>query len=164
VEVELRPIEPADGPALHTVVAHPDVWRWLVPADSTGPITAAECDAWARRDAAHWTAHGFGKWLVLERGAVVARGGLGVTFVEGRAEVEIGWAVRRDRWGRGLATFVAREAVAAGAALGLESVVAFTRTDNRASLRVMEKAGLRVEREFEHAGWPHILCRAPRRA
>jgi RimJ/RimL family protein N-acetyltransferase len=131
-----------------------------MPKGDSGPAALAQCRAWARRDAAHWELHGFGKWLVLEEQRPVARGGLSVTFLQGRPEVEIGWAVERSHWGRGIATQIAREALDEAARLGLHGIVAFSRPENRASVRVIEKAGLRFEREVSHAGWPHVLYRA----
>lgn len=160
MDLELRPIERGDGAVLHGLVSHPDVWRWLEPAGSPGPAALAQCSAWARRDAAHWELHGFGKWIALVDGQPVGRGGLNVTFLDGRPEVEIGWAVAREEWGRGIATRIALAALEEARTLGLHGVVAFTRPDNGASLRVIEKAGLRRERELYHAGWPHILFRA----
>jgi RimJ/RimL family protein N-acetyltransferase len=113
------------------------------------------------RKSAHWTAHGFGPWMWLEGGRAIAHGGLSFSFAYGHAEVEIGWFVARERWGQGLATRIAREALELAAERGIAGVVAFTRVDNAASRRVMEKAGLREERDFEHAGLPHVLYRAP---
>ena len=161
MHLQLRPIEPGDGRLLHGLVSHPEVWAWLTPKGDDGPARLTQCAAWARRDAAHWDLHGFGKWLALEDGHAVARGGLSVTFLEGRPEVEIGWAVAREHWGRGIATHIARAALKEAGHLGLRGVVAFARTENVASLRVMEKAGLQRERELVHAGWPHILYREP---
>jgi ribosomal-protein-alanine N-acetyltransferase len=161
MDLELRPIESGDGSVLREIVAHPDVWEWLMPAGSRGPAAVAQCAAWARRDAAHWELHGFGKWLVLEDGAPVGRGGLSITFLEGRPEVEIGWAVVRSQWGRGIGTQIARESLAEARRLGLRGIVAFTRPENAASLRVIEKTGMLRERELTHAGWPHILFREP---
>jgi RimJ/RimL family protein N-acetyltransferase len=163
VPVELRPVEQGDGPALHHVVSHPDVWRWLVERGRTQAITPLECDAWALRDAAHWRAHGFGKWLVLEGGLAVGRGGLTVTVVAGRAEVELGWVVAREHWGRGIATQIAADGLDRASELGLEGIIALVRTDNARSTRVAGKAGLHREREVDHAGWPHVLFRAPSR-
>jgi ribosomal-protein-alanine N-acetyltransferase len=161
VDLDLRPIAPGDGAVLRDLVGHPEVWEWLTPRGDDGPAALAQCAAWARRDAAHWELHGFGKWLVLEDGTPVARGGLSVTFLDGRPEVEIGWAVAREHWGRGIATRIAVAALKEASQLGLRGVVAFARTENGASLRVMEKAGLQRERELSHAGYPHILYREP---
>ena len=147
---------------LHAILGDHEVGRWLRPAAQLDdPWTAEECDAWAAGKAAHWAAHGFGPWLWLDAGRAVAHGGLSFTVADRRAEVEIGWFVARERWGQGLATQIARAALDLAAERGIEGVVAFTRTDNVASGRVMEKAGMRREREFEHAGLPHVLFRAP---
>ena len=164
MDLELRPIESGDGLVLHEIVSHPDVWAWLTPAGARGPAALPQCAAWARRDAAHWELHGFGKWLALEGGRAVGRGGLNVTFLDGRPEVEVGWAVARENWGRGIATHIARASLDEAGRLGLRGVVAFTRPENQASLRVIEKTGLERERELDHAGWPHILFRANGRA
>ena len=68
-----------------------------------------------------------------------------------------------DRRGEGLATELARAAIAVGfGPLGRETLVALTLPDNRASRRVMEKAGLGYERDVEHAGLPHVLYRIHR--
>ena len=160
MDLELRPIESGDGAVLHGLVAHPEVWEWLTPAGSRGPAALAQCAAWARRDAVHWELHGFGKWLALEHGTPVGRGGLNITFVDGRPEVEIGWAVARENWGRGIATRIAMASLEEAQRLGLHGVVAFSRPENAASLRVIEKAGLLREREIRHGGVPHILFRA----
>jgi RimJ/RimL family protein N-acetyltransferase len=160
VDLRLRPIEPGDGAVLRALVAHPEVWAWISPRGDDGPVAIAQCAAWARRDAAHWDLHGFGKWIAYEDDTPVARGGLSVTFLDGRPEVEIGWAVAREHWGRGIATHIARAALREAGQLGIRGVVAFARTENGASLRVMEKAGLQRERELTHAGWPHLLYRA----
>jgi RimJ/RimL family protein N-acetyltransferase len=161
VDLALRPIESGDGAVLRDLVGHPEVWEWLTPRGEDGPAALAQCAAWARRDAAHWELHGFGKWLALEDGAPVARGGLSITFLEGRPEVEIGWAVARQHWGRGIATQIALAALREASGLGLRGIVAFARTENGASLRVMEKAGLQRERAITHAGYPHLLYRQP---
>ena len=42
-------------------------------------------------------------------------------------------------------------------ALGLQRIVSFTLPFNLRSRRVMEKAGLRYERDIVHAGMPHVL-------
>ncbi len=41
----------------------------------------------------------------------------------------------------------------------MTEVVCFTLTTNRASQRVMEKAGFEYERDIVHAGLPHVFYR-----
>jgi RimJ/RimL family protein N-acetyltransferase len=110
----------------------------------------------------HWDRFGFGLWLLRDREthAVVGRGGLQHTFVGGCGEVEVGWAISPARWNQGLATELAHASVrVAFESLRLGEIVAFTLPTNRASQRVMEKAGFSYEREIVHVGLPHVLYR-----
>jgi ribosomal-protein-alanine N-acetyltransferase len=110
----------------------------------------------------HWERHGFGYWIWsdLETNAPVARGGLHHAHVGGRDEVEVGWAVWPVRWGRGYATELGAAAVGYGFdELQLQTIVAYTLVDNRASRRVMEKLGFEYERDVTHANLPHVLYR-----
>ncbi len=61
---------------------------------------------------------------------------------------ELGWRVRRDRWGRGYAPEAARAALGfAFGELGLDRVVSCIHSENTASIRVAEKLGMTLERE-----------------
>lgn len=140
----------------------PAVSRWLRPAGNTTPFTLEECEDWARRRAAQWHAFGYGEWLVLDGDAAIARGGLGHTVVDGRSEVELGWAVAPSHQRRGIATRLALDGLAVARERGIEGVVAYTRADNEASRRTAERAGLSLEKSFRHAGLPHVLYRKMR--
>ena len=73
-------------------------------------------------------------------------------------EIEIGWWLARNSWGRGLATEAAREAIKFGfKRAGLERIVAIARQEHRASLHVMEKLGMSFERATTHRGIPVVL-------
>jgi RimJ/RimL family protein N-acetyltransferase len=160
--LDRRPVRAGDVDALHAILGHAEVSRWLRPAGVTTAISREECRGWAERDAAHWVAHGFGSWLILRGEVPVAHGGLRHTLAGGRSEVEIGWAVAREQWGTGVATAIGRWSLAAASEAGIDRVIALTRADNSASRRVMEKIGLRYERELVHAGLPHVLYRNSR--
>jgi RimJ/RimL family protein N-acetyltransferase len=133
----------------------------LWPGELGGPRTPEQAAALVRADAEGWARDGFGPWAFFERatGAFAGRGGLQPTAVGGRASVEVLYAVSTRCWGRGYATEMARAAVAHARELELAEVVGFTLTSNLASQRVLTKAGLRFEREVEHAGLPHWLGR-----
>ncbi len=110
----------------------------------------------------HWRVHGFGLWLLSSRedGAFVGRGGLLTVELEGRAEVELAYALAAPWWGRGLATELARWSVRlAFEVLEVPSLICLTLPTNHASRRVMEKAGFRFEKDVVHRGLPHVLCR-----
>jgi RimJ/RimL family protein N-acetyltransferase len=151
---------PGPGDERHYVAltSSAEVGAWLrpPPLDPFGPGDAAQ---WFESDVEHWGAHGFGPWLLFARadGGFVGRGGLRWTEVEGEMAIEVAWAVLPEWWGRGLATEAAAAAIGDARERGIQRLVAFTLIDNVASRRVMEKAGLRLVREIEHAGLPHVL-------
>jgi RimJ/RimL family protein N-acetyltransferase len=110
----------------------------------------------ARRETAaahaHWRAHGFGPWAVLERDRFVgfaevhyAGGG-----IDGIApdEVEAGWVIADDRRSQGLATEAMTAAIAdAWSRARTDHLVAYIRPWNAASIRVAEKLGFRIRGE-----------------
>jgi RimJ/RimL family protein N-acetyltransferase len=64
-------------------------------------------------------------------------------------EMDLGYRLRRDVWGQGLATEGSRELLQrAFTQWNVPRVIAHTLTVNTASRRVMEKCGMRLEREF----------------
>ncbi len=137
-----------------------------VMATLAGTRSADETREFLERERAHWSEHGFGLWALRLRdrgsgpGRFVGRGGLRHNRVEGEPVVELAYAIDAGHWGRGLATELAEAALAVGFHdVGLEELHGFTMTTNRGSRRVMEKAGFRYQRDFEHVGLPHRLYR-----
>ena len=110
----------------------------------------------------HWDDHGFGLWILRDAaGDVAGRCVLRHLDVEGTDEVELGYGLHTQYWGRGLATEVATELLRLGRhELKRPSIVAITRHDNLGSQRVLVKAGMLYEREVEHDGVPHQLYRS----
>lgn len=109
----------------------------------------------------HWDDHGFGWWAVRDHAArFLGRGGLRRVLVESTEELEIGYGIIADAWGRGYATELARAAAAAGfERIGAGSLCSFTLPSNAASRRVMDKVGLEFEREVVYAELSHVLYR-----
>ena len=68
-------------------------------------------------------------------------------------ELELGYRLRRAAWGKGYATEMSRVILThAFEVLGAPRVIAYAETENEASWRVMEKIGMRREREHEIEG------------
>jgi RimJ/RimL family protein N-acetyltransferase len=75
----------------------------------------------------------------------------------GEDEPELGYRLRREAWGRGLATEGSRGLVDdAFTTQGARRVTAETMVVNTASRRVMEKVGMRLVRTF-HGDWPYPI-------
>lgn len=155
--LEIRPVTADDADALWAILGDPEVARWLRPAGISGGFSRSECERLIVRKLAHWEAHGIGMSLGFVDGCCVGRSTVGYNLVDGRAELEIGWAVARDRWGHGFATELGRHALDTASAAGFERIVAFTRVDNVASRRVMEKLEMRYSGDFTHQGHAHVL-------
>jgi RimJ/RimL family protein N-acetyltransferase len=146
-----------DADELHPLMADERVVPWLWPE---GPPTPAQVRSLLVRDADHWKRHRWGPWIVRDAATqqLIGRVGLETTTVEDEVAVELAWMVRADRWGEGLATEMAAEAVRVGFDdVGLEAIVSFTLPHNVASRAVMTKLGFTYARDFEHAGLPHVL-------
>jgi ribosomal-protein-alanine N-acetyltransferase len=110
----------------------------------------------------HWDRYGFGLFILRDdkSGDFVGRSAIRHVSVEGDDEVEIGYALMPEFWGRGLATEVAREMVRlAFSQLQLTELIAFALLGNLASHRVMQKAGGSFERNITHSGQLHVLYR-----
>lgn len=86
----------------------------------------------------HWEEHGFGLHAVVEDGQVV---GLGQMLHTRPGEIEIGYWVDPEHWGRGLATRVAEQLRDRALAVA-DRVIAGHQAENVASGRVLEKIGL----------------------
>jgi RimJ/RimL family protein N-acetyltransferase len=108
------------------------------------PQDRAQAEASLAAIRGHWVRHGFGLWAAEEPEGGELAGFIGLARLNDRsAGVEIGWRLRREAWGRGLATEGARAARDhAFGELGLPRLVALVHPDNAASIRVTEKLGM----------------------
>lgn len=109
----------------------------------------------------HWNAHRYGIWIFREPAtrAFVGRAGLRNVTIEGRAEVELLYAVMPEFWRSGYGTEIALALLGIARQASIKTAVAFTLPTNLGSQRVMEKAGMRFERDITWAGLPHVLHR-----
>ena len=140
------------------------------------PLTSAQSDAMVReRILRQFAERGYGLWAVELPGTAPFIGFVGLQVPTFEASftpcVEIGWRLAFDSWGCGYATEAARLALAFGfAEAGLDEIVSFTSPENRRSVAVMERLGMRYDGQFEHPNVPpghrlrtHILYRLTRR-
>lgn len=151
---------PDDRALYHAHFTRPAIERWLRPSPLP-PFTPQVLDELLDGDCAHWSDHGFGPWVLVEKetGAFAGRGGLAWTAVESTAEIELPWSIEPHLHGRGLATEAATAACEWAREMRFKEVVALVLPGNRASQRVAEKAGLSRNGEVTHAGLPHLLFR-----
>lgn len=108
--------------------------------------------------AAHQAVHGFSYWVVEDRVRRRLLGDCGLYLFQGVGpEVELGFTLRRDVWGQGIATETARACLrAAFDTLGIEQVVAVTHPDNGTSKRLLTRLGFELMGSVEAYGSPHL--------
>lgn len=130
----------SDLDTLTELNADPGVMAYILGRAATPAETR---DEWERR-LTHQSRPelGLGYWLGVEEGAVV--GWWSASFYAPRPEVSgIGYRLRTEAWGRGLATEGARAMIAQAFAVpSIERVVASTMAVNQASRRVLSKLGM----------------------
>ena len=91
-----------------------------------------------------WHANGYAMFSVIEKSTGRWIGRVGPWMPEGWPGTEIGWAIVRDRWGRG---YAGEGAIAATnwafETLGWSNIIHSIAPENRASQRVAQKLGSR---------------------
>ena len=154
--LRLRPFAPADGAVMHDIYADPAVMRHV----GHGPHrTMSETTAALRAYGDMLARRGFSFLAVEELATGRLIGDAGLHPLGGTGpEIELGYTLARDAWGKGYATEIGRALVHhARSVLGVPQVVAQVEPANLASRHVLEKLGMR-EREVRTAyGRPHLL-------
>lgn len=95
----------------------------------------------------YWEEHRFGRWALVykDRGEVI--GHCGFRMLESKAELV--YLLAKRYWGMGLATEAAKACLRyAFEELQLEQIIAATRPENVASRRVLERIGMRLEKDL----------------
>ena len=125
--LRLREFRPADLEHLYRLDSDPRVMRYI--GDGSVLTRASVAEALARVTKYYRNYPGLGVWSAEERDGHAFIGWFCLKYVPKTVEVEVGYRLLPDAWGRGYAT------------------EGLTHPDNLASQRVLAKAGLR------DAGW-----------
>lgn len=138
----LRGLVPEDAENIVALDADPAVMEFLDPEGPTTLVEAAEFIVYVNEkfqgDRGFWAAEEGGRFI----------GWFHLRPARDTGETELGYRLRRDAWGRGLATEGSRALVE----LAGERVIARTMLINVRSRRVMEKLGMTVVRTFAYKG------------
>jgi RimJ/RimL family protein N-acetyltransferase len=177
--LRLEPVGPANAADLWRVHGDDGVWPW----HGAQRPSLEQVEQWAQLMGDSWRLHGVHKWMAYDRasGEVVGRGGLSRTpvdddwgqiysllpaepwvrvahdvrrpFMAHANWLEIGWALRREFWGRGYASEIGRAALAyAFDVLEVQAVVSCTVRHNARSRAVMERIGMRYAGQIHSRG------------
>ena len=156
----LREFTPQDADALAIVLSDPETMPYY-PA----PYDRAGVDQWIERNRRRYRHDGVGLWAMelikvpdSELHRIIGDCGIILQEVEGERLYEIGYHLRRDFWGQGLAT---EAAIAcrdwAFAHLKADRLISLIRPENLPSCRVAERTGMTVWKEVNWRGLPHCV-------
>jgi RimJ/RimL family protein N-acetyltransferase len=135
--------------ALHV---DPEVTQFIRPLDRS----AAE--ERLRRDEDEWLERGHGLLAMLDRHDGTFLGRCGLKYWPQLDETELGWALRREAWGRGYATEAAHACIRWGfAELDVPYLTAMINPGNARSVRVAERLGLTPKRDDLLLGDPVVV-------
>jgi RimJ/RimL family protein N-acetyltransferase len=134
-----------DADAYATIWADPDVWRSLAGGREADPVEVAN-EAFPRQ-LRYWADRDFGLWAAIPHDADGPVGWIGAWHQDVapalNGEIEVGWALRRPWWGRGLATEGASAAIeTAFEHLGPPRVISLIHLQNERSAAVAARLGM----------------------
>ena len=147
--------------------SHLSLWRQIgsnpqVMTTMGGAWTSEQASQKIQKNCEQWKLYGHGQWTFFDRATkeFVGRGGIRKVVVNDREEVELGYALMPQFWGRGLAVEIGEKALSIAFDLfNYPSVVCYALTGNQRSRRVMEKLGFSFEGNVSIADKPHIFYR-----
>lgn len=159
--LRLREFLPEDADVLGLILSDAETMRYYpVQLDRAG------VEEWIARNCRRYAANGHGLWAMILKATGELIGDCGVTVqpVDGIDELEVGYHLRRDHWGKGYAS----EAAQACRDWAFENrdknyVISLIRPENMPSRRVAERNGMTLWKEIVWRDLPHCVYRVNRR-
>jgi [ribosomal protein S5]-alanine N-acetyltransferase len=149
--LRLRPGISADAEALHPAFADHELMRWW----SNAPhVSIEQTRADLAQHAPEWR-----RWIVTLKGDDRAIGFVAAGEKRQGNVSEIGYLVRREYWGTGIAAEAVTRVIDQLFAEGQRRVFADTDPDNAASRRLLERLGFRLEGVLRAEWETHIGVR-----
>ncbi|HAX48560.1 MAG TPA: GNAT family N-acetyltransferase [Ignavibacteria bacterium] len=146
----LRNQQPEDADVIAKMFGDAEVMRFIADG-KTLPRSAAE------QSISNWNdyerTHGFTSWAVVRREDGALIGKCGFNYLPDKSDIELSYMLDEPYWGNGYATEIAKATLEYGMnKLGLKRVVAIVYPQNSPSIRVIEKSGMKYEKEYEYMG------------
>lgn len=135
----LRPFNKNDVDAVFAMRSDAEVMRFI-----REPQTKrSEAESWTNLVSSRWKDEKIGFCAVIERASDQFIGWCGLWRLAESGEIEVGYAVIKEFWGKGFASEAAEAVLAYGFdELNLVKIVAVAVPENTGSRRVMEKLGM----------------------
>ena len=157
--LELRPLALSDADAVYAYRRNTDVMRYMGGADQSIEDTREALEKYCR----YQRMYGFSRWAMFLKETGEFVGDSGLLPMNGTQEFELGYRLAKDFWSMGLATECGRAWLdAAFTRFGLKTVIAFADERHTASLRVMQKVGMKFDKQAHIKGMDCCVYRLNR--
>lgn len=145
--LRLRQYTLDDLDELARILSNPEVMKYSprgpIPKDKVKQVTQEILEFFLT----HWEKHKFGVWAVIDKTSQLI-GHCGLNFLPNSPEVEVLYRFEQSYWNQGIATEATKASLRYGfEEVKLDRIVAITTPEHMASRRVMEKAGLKYEKD-----------------
>ena len=134
-----------DFSSLHAIFSDEETMKYY-----PSPFTIKKTKTWIENNQLRYINDGYGLWAVCLKGTDQVIGDCGLTKqqVDGELEVEIGYHINKNYWGKGYATEAATRCKEFGLnQLGVNKLISIIDPQNRQSIRVSEKIGFTFEKK-----------------
>lgn len=147
--LELRQFHHTDAQGLYSMNSDPEVMRFT--GDPPFPSVSSARQFLAAYD--HYQQHGFGRWSVYRKTDAAYLGFCGLRFCTETGEVDVGYRLLKQEWGKGYATEAAEASLKLGfEAFGLHQIIGRAQVANTASVMVLKKLGMARHVAFSEEG------------
>ncbi|MCB0529082.1 MAG: GNAT family N-acetyltransferase [Saprospiraceae bacterium] len=153
----MRELTDADAPGLFALDSDPEVHRYL----GNKPVKSLQAsEDIVRHVRRQYAENGIGRWAVIDKKTMDFIGWSGLKYETnlraGARYYDLGYRIRRQYWGQGIATETAVESLKYGfKKLDLPRICAAAHRENTASNKILIKTGFRLIETFEYDGAVH---------
>jgi RimJ/RimL family protein N-acetyltransferase len=156
----LRPFNALDAIDMAAVLGNPAVMQHIGRGHAKTFEETVDYLAYQLR---HDAVYGYSLWAMVRKEDTRVIGQCGLWHLDGTGEVDLAYTLAQEFWGYGYATEASiawldyafapkiepkiEQVEEPVAGLGLDRIVAIAKPENRASVRVLEKLGMRYERD-----------------
>jgi ribosomal-protein-alanine N-acetyltransferase len=160
----MREFTEDDAPGLFALDSDPEVHKYL---GNMTVKTIEESRDIIRFIRKQYEENGIGRWAVIDKATGDFIGWSGLKYEKnlrrGMEYYDVGYRLRRQYWGQGIATETAIESLKYGfGEMGVEEICAAAHVDNAASNRVLQKIGMALTETFDYDGELHNWYRLKR--
>ncbi len=146
--LRLRPYTLDDLDRLSVILSNPEVMKYSpkgsIPKGKEKQVTREILEYFIE----HWEKYGFGVWAAIEKTSGKLIGHCGLNCLPNTPDIEVLYRFDQSYWNRGIATETTKACLQYGFEfVKLQKIVAIASPKHIASRRVMEKAGLKYEKD-----------------